>query len=92
MWKVSKVETCRHGHSRDNLWTTTPGGQRYCKDCASIRQGARRAKKGLVKDSKYEGTYDAKVRDTIANLEKRVVQLQKQIAKNKARLARLEKK
>jgi len=83
---VSEIETCRNGHSRVNLYTTTTGGQRYCKDCASIRQGARRAKRGLVKNSKYKSTYDAKVKDTIANLEKRVVQLQKQIAKNKARL------
>jgi hypothetical protein len=87
---MSKIETCRKGHSRINLYTTTPSGVRYCKDCNSIRQGAWRAKTGRVSktNSKYAEVYDANVRITIANLEKRVTQIQKQIAKHKARVER----
>jgi uncharacterized protein YceH (UPF0502 family) len=50
--------------------------------------GAWRAKTGRVSDtnSKYAEVYDTKVRATIANLEKRVAQIQKQIAKHKARI------
>jgi uncharacterized protein YceH (UPF0502 family) len=85
---MSKLETCRHGHSRVGLYNTTPGGQRYCRDCASVKMGAWRAKTGRVSEtnSKYAEVYDTKVRATIANLEKRVAQIQKQIAKHKARI------
>lgn len=90
---MNEIETCRYGHTRIGLWTTTPQGGRYCKECNSIRQGAWRAKTGRVSDTntKYADVYDTKVRATIANLEKKVIHLQKQIAKHKARLEKSKK-
>ena len=83
---MSQVETCRHGHSRVGLYNTTPGGQRYCRDCASVKMGAWRVKAGRVVDSKYIGVYEENVQETITKLEKRIEILQKRLDKQKARI------
>lgn len=83
---MSQIETCRNGHSRVDLYNTTPKGQRYCRDCHTIRKGAWTVKAGRVVDSKYIGVYEENVQETITKLEKRIEILQKKLDKQKARL------
>jgi len=83
---VSEIETCVNGHSGISLFTRVPSGARYCKKCSAIRQGARRAKAGLVKKSKYDGAYDSIVLKRIANLEAKMEAIQKEILIQKQRL------
>lgn len=83
---MSEVEKCRNGHSGVGLYHTTPKGQRYCRECHTIRAGARRAATGEVFDSKYAGVYEAGVLETIARLEKKKARIEQQIARHRERL------
>lgn len=84
---MSEIETCRNGHSRVDLFHTTPKGVRYCRECHATRVGAWRVKVGRISSkSKYEGAYKDSVDATIARLEADIHRLKKKIDNHKLRI------
>ena len=75
----STVETCKKGHSRAELFTTSSKGVRTCKSCVAERVGIHRLKQGQVTKSKYVGASENKGAERIAKLEARILQAQEEL-------------